>query len=248
MTRYHAANRFQTRLAASVNESQIYFEVESASGCPEVPFKLTVGTEIVDVIGVVGNTFTVQRGAEGTTPQSHPQGALVQNRWTAGTYEDLWDGIDDHITATATDNVHGLKARGALLRLTANKSVPSGARTVIDWDSPIYDTSNFWSADNPSRLTVPQGVSKVRLTTFISWQSNNDGERTVHISIYGVTQWLGMAADRRAASGYSETTISTPVVEVIAGDYFEVIVTQNSGVTLDVLYDRGTTFSIEVIE
>ena len=181
MTRYHAANRFQTRLAASVDESQIYFDVESASGCPEVPFKLTVGTEIVDVIGAVGNTFTVQRGAEGTTPQSHPQGALVQNRWTAGTYEDLWDdvdnlrdnveahvdnttdahGIDDHITATATDNVHGLKARGALLRLTADKSIPSGTPTVIDWDSPVYDTSNFWSAGNPSRLTVPIGVSKV---------------------------------------------------------------------------------------
>ncbi len=138
MTRYHAANRFQTRLTASVDESQIYFEVESASGCPEVPFKLTVGTEIVDVIGVVGNTFTVQRGAEGTTPQGHPEGALVQNRWTAGTYEDLWDGvdglrdnvddlrdnveaheenttdahgIDEHFDATPEDNVHGLEAR-----------------------------------------------------------------------------------------------------------------------------------------
>jgi hypothetical protein len=92
--RYHAANRFQTRLTASVDESQIYFEVESTNGCPEVPFKLTVGTEIVDVIGVVGNTFTVQRGAEGTTPQSHPEGAVVQNRWTAGTYEDLWDDVE----------------------------------------------------------------------------------------------------------------------------------------------------------
>lgn len=128
MTRYHAANRFQTRLTASVDESQIYFDVESASGCPEVPFKLTVGTEIVDVIGVVGDTFTVQRGAEGTTPQGHPVGALVQNRWTAGTYEDLWDDVDDlrdnvktheenttdahdidkHFDATPEDNVHGL--------------------------------------------------------------------------------------------------------------------------------------------
>ena len=102
--RYHAANRFQTRLAASVDESQIYFDVESASGCPEVPFKLTVGTEIVDVIGVAGNTFTVQRGAEGTTPQGHPEGAFVQNRWTAGTYEDLWDGVDD-----LRDNVDDLR-------------------------------------------------------------------------------------------------------------------------------------------
>ena len=126
--RYHAANRFQTRLAAPVDESQIYFVVESANGCPEVPFKLTVGTEIVNVIGVVGDTFTVQRGAEGTTPQGHPEGALVQNRWTAGTYEDLWDDverlqgdvgahkenttdahdIDKHFDATPEDNVHGL--------------------------------------------------------------------------------------------------------------------------------------------
>lgn len=104
MTRYHAANRFQTRLAASVNESQIYFEVESASGCPEVPFKLTVGTEIVDVIGVVGDTFTVQRGAEGTTPQSHPEGSLMQNRWTAGTYEDLWDDVEKLQGAVIVDS------------------------------------------------------------------------------------------------------------------------------------------------
>lgn len=133
--RYHAANRFQTRLTASVDESQIYFDVESASGCPEVPFKLTVGTEIVNVIGVVGNTFTVQRGAEGTTPQGHPEGAFVQNRWTAGTYEDLWDdvdnlrdtveahvdnttdahGIDDHFDATAEDDVHGLLSGGFII-------------------------------------------------------------------------------------------------------------------------------------
>jgi len=118
-----------------VDESQIYFDVESASGCPEVPFKLTVGTEIVNVIGVVGNTFTVQRGAEGTTPQGHPEGAFVQNRWTAGTYEDLWDdvdnlrdtveahvdnttdahGIDDHFDATAEDDVHGLLSGGFII-------------------------------------------------------------------------------------------------------------------------------------
>ena len=156
-------------------------------------------------------------------------------------------GIDDHITATATDNVHGLKARGALLRLTASKSIPNNTRTVIDWDSPIYDTSNFWSASKPSRLTVPIGVSKVRLTTSICWGQNNNGVRVVNICKNGAASWFGRAVDRRAASGHSETTISTPVVEVAAGDYFEVSVLQDSGVALDVV-TSGTSFSIEVIE
>ena len=157
-------------------------------------------------------------------------------------------GIDDHITATATDNVHGLKARGALLRLTANKSIPHDTQTVIEWDSPVYDTSNFWSASNPSRLTVPIGVSKVRLTTFICWQSNDNGERLVFICKNGDPVWLGRAADRRAASGQSETTISTAVVEVAAGDYFEVSVQQRSGVDLILSHVREPSFSIEVIE
>lgn len=157
-------------------------------------------------------------------------------------------GIDNHIDATAADDVHGLKFRGALLRLTASKSIPSGALTGVDWDSPIYDTSNFWSAGNPSRLTVPIGVSKVRLTTFICWESNNDGERLVFICKNGDPVWFGRAADRRAASGQSETTISTAVVEVAAGDYFEVAVQQKSGVDLSVLHIRQPSFSIEVIE
>ena len=157
-------------------------------------------------------------------------------------------GIDDHITATATDNVHGLKARGALLRLTADKSIPSGTPTVINWDSPVYDTSNFWSAGNPSRLTVPIGVSKVRLTTHISWQSNNNGERAVFICHNGYPLWFGGAADTRAPlRTESVISISTAVVEVAAGDYFGVRVVQSSGVALDVLR-AGTSFSIEVIE
>ena len=161
----------------------------------------------------------------------------------ADTISGLRANWEDYI---AHKEQHGF--RGALLRLTADKSIPSGVRTVIDWDSPVYDTSNFWSADNPSRLTVPIGVSKVRLTTFICWQNNNNGERSINIYKNGNPTWFGRAADRRAASGNSETTISTAVVEVAAGDYFEVAVMQTSGVALSVLHEAGTSFSIEVIE
>ena len=148
--RYHAANRFQTRLAASVDESQIYFDVESASGCPEVPFKLTVGTEIVNVIGVVGNTFTVQRGAEGTTPQGHPEGAFVQNRWTAGTYEDLWDGVDD-----LRDNVDDL--RDNVEAHEANTTDAHGIDVIAgDLDAHKAETAeNAHKVENITGLAFP---------------------------------------------------------------------------------------------
>jgi hypothetical protein len=150
-----------------VDESQIYFDVESASGCPEVPFKLTVGTEIVNVIGVVGNTFTVQRGAEGTTPQGHPEGALVQNRWTAGTYEDLWDDverlqgdvgahkenttdahdIDKHFDATPEDNVHGLA--GAVI-------VDAGSNENGSWVRFGNGLQICWHYFGPVRLDIDE--------------------------------------------------------------------------------------------
>jgi len=159
--RYHAANRFQTRLAAPVDESQIYFDVESASGCPEVPFKLTVGTEIVDVIGVVGTVFRVQRGAEGTTPQSHPQGSLVQNRWTAGTYEDLWDNVDnlrDNVEAHVAD-FEAHKAESASKHVTESGSNDNGH--YIKFDDGTMICYRQGTLTIPTMAQLPNGLWRV---------------------------------------------------------------------------------------
>jgi hypothetical protein len=59
--------------------------------------------------------------------------------------------------------------RGALVQLTADEAVAASTDAAIPWDAIVYDTDAFWSAGNPTRLTVPAGVSKVRLKGNIDW-------------------------------------------------------------------------------
>ena len=237
--RYHAANRFQTRLAASVDESQIYFDVESASGCPEVPFKLTVGTEIVDVIGVAGNTFTVQRGAEGTTPQGHPEGALVQNRWTAGTYEDLWDDVDnlrDNVD-DLRDNVEAHVAETVIKQnLTIN--VPTDYPTVQaaldalkyawiprDVTVTIQVAAGTYTHTSPIIVDHPCGsqiriVGATPITTTITGAgtiSGSAGNRSVPIKVADVTSiQVGQYAIIRNTSGTGDHFAHRGIWEITA--------------------------------
>jgi hypothetical protein len=50
---------------------------------------------------------------------------------------------------------------------------------AIPWDATVYDTDAFWSAGNPARLTVPAGISKVRLKGNIDWTFGGTGHRHV---------------------------------------------------------------------
>ena len=53
--------------------------------------------------------------------------------------------------------------RGALVKLTADEPIADSTDVAIPRDAAVYDTDAFWSAGNPTRLTVPAGVAKVRL-------------------------------------------------------------------------------------
>ena len=96
MARYNAANDWFSFLSAGVNTTATSFNVQNSTGHPVVPFKISVGDEIMNVTGVSGNTLTVQRGREGTAGATHPSGARVENRLTAEVQNDMWDEIESH--------------------------------------------------------------------------------------------------------------------------------------------------------
>lgn len=50
---------------------------------------------------------------------------------------------------------------------------------TIPWDATVYDTDAFWSAGSPTRLTVPAGVSKVRLKGNLNWTFGGTGSRHI---------------------------------------------------------------------
>ncbi|HSL57759.1 MAG TPA: hypothetical protein VK866_07950, partial [Acidimicrobiales bacterium] len=56
--------------------------------------------------------------------------------------------------------------RGARATLAATKTGVSFP-TIVAWDGTSRDTDGFWDATEPARLTVPAGVTKVRLSAFV---------------------------------------------------------------------------------
>lgn len=261
MTRLNVANNYSTTLAASIGSADTTITVDDSTGCPSTPFMATINSlEIVKVTAVdaATNEWTVVRGQEGTSAQSHNAGVAVENRFTAGTKESIDTDIDvveaslnSHAAEGKADDVHGLAFRGALVYLSANQSIADDTLTAINWDSEEYDTDGFHeSATNPSRLTIPAGVSKVIVKAQIAWLENSTGKRLIYQTKNGTT-FAGRGNSFIPASPSYNTchqVIST-MVDVAEGDYFEVLVQQDSGGALDVRNGKAYSwFAIEVVE
>lgn len=140
----------------------------------------------------------------------------------------------------------GSAFQGALAELTANESIASGSETTLPLDAAVYDTDGFWSAGSPTRLTVPEGVSRVIVAANVRWASNSTGQRFMRIRKNGI-DFKGMPFARFTAEAQTEMNAASAVVDVSPGDFFELRVFQSSGGPLDVDAHQGTWFSIEAV-
>src|SRR5690625_626988 len=96
----NAGNNFSYKLSASVSENDTNIPGEGSGTPPEYPFYLTINNnrENMEIVKVVDDgdypfTFKVDRAQEGTTAQAHEAGSLVENNFTAGTYQALDEEI-----------------------------------------------------------------------------------------------------------------------------------------------------------
>jgi hypothetical protein len=136
-----------------------------------------------------------------------------------------------------------LPFKGALVRRASTATLTTTA-TALAFTDATYDTDGFWSGAAPTRLTVPAGVTKVRLWARISWTggSANHGARIFRNGASFVGQ-----ADFIAASGYTNADVSlvSAVVAVTPGDYFEILAFASANRTS---VANGLQFAIEVVE
>ena len=141
--------------------------------------------------------------------------------------------------------------RGALVTKASDQTganFTSGGQ--VAWDSEVYDTDGFHdNVTNNTRITIPSGVSKVRLQAAIRFSALTVN-LIAHLRIYenGTDIWAGSAHNSSLVSltDYS-TQIETPVIDVVAGDYFEVRLVQYTDTSITIVADRSW-FAIEVIE
>lgn len=141
--------------------------------------------------------------------------------------------------------------RGALVTKAADQTGANyTTSTAIAWDSETRDTDGFHdNAISNTRLTVPTGVNRVRVSGHVRIASHT-ADTWVYISIRKNAAFLytgGAEESTEIGATDANMTIDTAVLDVVAGDYFELFLGTESDTTIDVTAQRSW-FSIEVVE
>jgi hypothetical protein len=137
--------------------------------------------------------------------------------------------------------------RGAPVKLTADEPITDTTDTVVPWDATEFDTDGFWDGGNPTHLTVPSGVSRVRLLGNVRWQSSATGERQILITKNGAA-FRGQPMARHGAAGLAGQNLVSPALAVSAGDVFELSVWHSASASLNVEAHSQTWLAIEAVE
>lgn len=154
--------------------------------------------------------------------------------------------------SVCTDAVPTGAIRGVLVHKPGTTPViANSVATAVTWDASVYDmTPAFWNVSDPTKITIPYGVSQVKLYIGAQWTTSAVGDRVISVT-KNDGYFPGSPADRRPASATSTlctAALSSPIIPVVEGDYFRVVVLQNSGGDLSFGNDGNLAyFGVEVI-
>lgn len=179
-----------------------------------------------------------------THTQSVPIHGFDWVRLGDGDSIDPWPLVDGSTTApTATGEF-----RGALLNLATSQTGVSSP-TNVSWDTSVEDTDGFYSGASPTRLTIPDGVNRVRISAGVRFDNVTGTEIRAEIFKNGA-RFLGGAQQEHPNSptGVQAITLNTQAVQVSTGDYFELQTSMTGGTTYDINGSDVTWFGLEVVE
>lgn len=137
--------------------------------------------------------------------------------------------------------------RGAHVTLSAGVTNPTQPYFVA-WGTEVLDTDAFWDAGSPTRLTIPSGISRVKLYVGIvfsgsTWASTSAASFSIRKN--GAASSL---VGQTIAAGYTDPifSLASPPLAVSAADYFEArLVSTDTTFTLAAV--DGTFFALEVV-
>lgn len=133
----------------------------------------------------------------------------------------------------------------ASVKETTAQSIPNNTWTALTSDEENFDVGGLHSTvTNTSRLTIPTGESgKYRVTCTINFVGAATGTRAVGIGKNGASPTFPLSSQLGSASVAPSMGGST-LLNLVAGDYVEVKVLQDSGGAINAQLNE---FSIEWI-
>lgn len=131
----------------------------------------------------------------------------------------------------------------ASIRVLASRStaqsIANSTETAIILNAESFDSGAMH--DNVTlntRITVPSGFTKIKFTAQVSWFPNGSGDRRFNVRKNGssfIYAGAVLITVRAATGGNTRMMGSTGWIDVIGGDFFELLVLQTSGGNLNIL-------------
>lgn len=143
-----------------------------------------------------------------------------------------------------------LRSPSGIMNGTGNPAVPPYTEdpATAEWDSAEIDTDSFWTAAFPTRIVIPPGITKVRLGFSLTTIGNHikasvvkngeDMPGQAYASSSQATDHRDINGERLSCSAW------TPVLSVVAGDFFEVRAQSNDSFGANF----AGFFTLEVVE
>jgi hypothetical protein len=246
-------------ISSRVAGRKIWLRFAAATQLTHHATDLILGSNITTVAGDVAEFTSEGSGDWRLTGYIRASGAALAVDINGLTEETTPVGTADYgiiYDASASTNkkvpLRRLKGvAGALVKKTAVQAIANDTATALTWASEDYDTDSIHdNSSNTSRLTVPNGVTKVRVSASIQWDSNTTGIRQITFHKNG-SVFQGSLTEVTVAATNPTGLLSaqSAIVTVTAGDYFEAIAYQNSGGSLNTGgVDSRVWFAMEILE
>ena len=127
------------------------------------------------------------------------------------------------------------ESKGGRIRLASSQSIVSNTQTQVLFGQEVYDTSTFFTINNPFRLVAPEnGI--VLLDAEVSFANNATGDRTV--VLYKTN---GLTVTELARNKKPAATTGSTIVSVSSQDFASV----DDEYYLEVVQDSGSNLSVE---
>jgi hypothetical protein len=203
-----------------------------------------------DITGVTAGTGLTGGGTSGTVTLTNDMAVTITAKGDLlvgtgnATYDNLAVGTNGYTLVADSSEATGLKWQapagggfvGCSVYASANQSINNTTFTTLNFDSEEFDTDAFHdNSTNNNRITIPSGKGgKYLVIGQVHFAANNVGGRSIYLyknnaaDIFSIDVTTG-------ASGYDTSQNFSLIRDLVAGDYLQLRVYQNSGGALDVV-------------
>lgn len=240
-------------LGSSIDTTTKNLNPETTTG--DIAYRsATANTNTRLPIGTTGQVLTVAGGVPSwATPTDETPLTTKGDLFTFSTV-DARLGVGANGTVLTADSAEatGLKwaapaggatFSGARVTKSAVQSLSNDTDTISTFNTETFDVDGYHdNSVNNSRLTIPTGKTGYFLIVAQNtWAANTTGTRNMRIKKNGSTYIAASESPANVSSFNKADTISS-IAYLVATDYVEVEVYQNSGGSLNVNSGDGVTF------